>query len=195
MKQITLNAKDYNDIMKAMKPAVGKDQYRPGLTGVYLEVEGDIARFTACNGCIMTHVVLPHGGDKAEEPWSVIMPVMPIKALPKALVTITVDGDQVTVKNEFTGESISQKAIGGEYVKYRNVIPTPVREHCIYLDARLLRSALEGANLCDQSLVRLSFDLDSKISAVTLKGHNENLFYTGIVLPVKPGHEYFEHKI
>jgi len=195
MKQITLNAKDYNDIMKAMKPVVSKDPCRPCLSGVFLEVEGDTARFTALNGYVMTHVVLPHGGDEAEEPWSVIMPVMPIKALPKALVTITVDGDQVTVKNEFTGESISQKAIGGEYVKYRNVIPTPVREHCIYLDARLLRSALEGANLCDQSLVRLSFDLDSKISAVTLKGHNENLFYTGIVLPVKPGHEYFEHKI
>lgn len=56
MKQITLNAKDYNDIMKAVKPVVGKDPCRPQLSGVYLEVEGNTARFTTCNGCVMTRV-------------------------------------------------------------------------------------------------------------------------------------------
>jgi DNA polymerase III sliding clamp (beta) subunit (PCNA family) len=196
MKQITLHAKEYNDIMKAMKPVVSKDQYRPCLTGVYLEVEGGTARFTALNGYAMTHVVLPLVGE-AEEPWNVIMPVTPIKAQLKALIMITVDGDQVTVKNVYTGEAVTQPVINDEYPLYRRVIPEPVKEHSIFMDARVLRGALEAASLCDQSLIRLSFNPESQIGPILLKGCGSDgtLYYTGIALPVKPGDGHFEHRI
>ncbi len=198
MKQITLYAKEYNEIMKAMKSVVSKDQYRLYLAGVYLEVEETTARFTGLNGFVMTHVVLPHNGDKVAEPWSVIMPVMPVKALPKAMITITVDDDLVTVKNVYTGEAVTQPLIKDDYMKYRQLISEPVKEHCIYMDARNLRNALEAAGLCDQSLIRLSFNTESQIGPILLKGCGSDgtLYYTGIIMPVKPKDgEYTAHAI
>lgn len=188
MKQIVLKGKQYKDIMKGMKAAVSKEDCRPCLKGVYLEVEETTARFTALDGYQLAHVVISHIGESAAEPWSVIMPAIDIKAKSDDWINITVETDQVSIKNQASDETVSQRIIAGEYVKYRSFITGFSEVAAICVDVRKLKRALEGANLCDAHTVRLTYDHNNRCAPLILKGFNssDRVHFTSMVLPIKP---------
>ena len=183
--KISMNGELWNRLMRAAKAVTDKTGDRPVLSGVYVEVEGDVAMFTCLDGYMLSHwEVMVNNIDK--DNWNAIIPVFSLSKPKSAdIIQLSIEGDKATVTNVCNGMSMELPLIQGEYLEYKKVIPGPrdtETEVEVFFNTGLLKSVLEATEGVQMISVSLT---GNKVQPMILKGKNEIGRFTGLVLPVR----------
>ena len=191
MRKIYLEGRVWNGLMKAVMATAAKDDRRPVLQGILVEVDGERARFTTLDGCCMAswEVALKANEGERGEKWSAIIPQMELKAAKTEPVSIEVENGFVTVRNIYRKTSATAQLLEGEFLEYRKVLPGERDECTIAFNPKLMRAVLEGLDDLapadeKEHYVKMRVPRDG-ISPIVLGYECDEAKLTGLVLPVK----------
>ena len=151
---VTIPAQPFKEVLGRIVDVASKDNVRPILTGVKVELEPEKLNLAAADGYrLATDSMGVSEGEGPENPLDVIIPAKTLQEVEKIIgeyvetVNFTIAGDRSRALFKI-GDSVEvvTQLLQGEYPDYRRLIPT---EHVssLKVDAGALRRAVEAASV------------------------------------------------
>jgi DNA polymerase III subunit beta len=176
--ELKIDAAVLNEMIEKTIIAVSPDDYRPHLSGVYLEGDSGTVRMVATDGHRIA--LIERDIPSFTMPRGAIIPRKGLVLLKKVLdeldndaeVALVLDGQHAGLSQGST--EISMRLIDGEFPEYRKVIPKEPRHQVRVMRDALLNSIKRAAILLDgrHNSVKLKFsDGSLEVSAFSLDRH------------------------
>jgi len=165
-----------DDIVKTVNRvafAAATDDIKPVLTGVKIEVEGDIASFVATDGLRLSRQIIKLE-EGVEKEIDFLVPVKALQELAHIINDFEVGkGDDfvqvfyIEERNQvlfrFNDIDIISRLIDGKFPEYKQIIPTGFKTKCLFSKEEFL-SSLKVTNIIARTVLgnKLILDIDAK---------------------------------
>ena len=200
MKELKLDSFIVDDLFKGLQPCLAKDDSRPILKWIKVEVEKTKITAIALDGYMMfTHTIDIKDNDE-EEPYSFfIKPFNIPKTKSGSEITINCENEKfanITVRPYTSKDTITYtiEQPVSEFIKWKQIMVEPDEELSISFDARKLREVLKGFvnNYANNNMVSLKFRKKEngsgidKVSIMTLEQKTKvGITKRSILLPIR----------
>lgn len=184
MQTIKLTAEAYNSIVKSCKAFVDGKGFREDCAKIHLKCNGDVVVATALDG--HKALKLTAGVFADSDRCSISMPVLkPVKAKESPIVTITADGNKVSVETMTGAQTVTTSGT--------NITLSEVADKCfsatapqysMYVNPKLLADALSSFPF---DCVRLDFF--GEVKGIEAWGMDDTQMLHALVMPVRCARE------
>ena len=175
---ITMSGKEYNALMKYLKPGLSKDPTKPTLSLIHVFNDGDQIIFETCNGYMIKRQVFTVTDDDLLN-FDITVEVPPLKMLSKDVVTINFLINAFVINVDDTPYFI--KSTGVEYVNTDDHFYKPDQDVVEYgFTVEYLKAVLDGYT----GQIKLTFRTDKNIYPVYIE-HLDDPGKASLLVPVR----------
>lgn len=200
MKELKLDSFKIEDLFKGLKPCLAKDDSRPILKWIKVEVEKTKITAISVDGYMLFTHTIDIEDNNEEEPYSFfIKPFNIPKTKSGSEITINCENEKfinITVRPYTSKDTITysiEQPIS-EFINWKQVMVEPDEDLSIYFDARRLREVLKGFvnNYANNNMVCLKFRKNKngsgidKVSSMTIEQKTKvGITKRSILLPIR----------
>lgn len=194
MKKITIDYQNFKNLIKAVKPAISKDDPRPVLKFIKFEVDKSQIRAISCDGYMLQVATLEHGQIVDESFEFLLEPIkqfLDSTTLPYSTIEIECEENlktKLTIQSYFTQTIVLTTPSGKDYLNWENVFPEVSEDLKITFSASRLIQLLKTC-LNNQGYVTFKFCKSDKgidnVKATLISHIDENIKKEYVLLPVR----------
>lgn len=154
---------------------VARDEIRPGLNGLHIEVQGASLRLVATDGYRLAYSECAFDGE-AKPVARTLIPSKAAKTLMKlldatdTLIGVSFGDNSMRVSQE--GQTTWFRLLDGEFPEYQSILPKSYR-HTLTIDRSELLLALRRISICAKSIIPVPtrFKMERDALVLSAKGH------------------------
>jgi DNA polymerase-3 subunit beta len=160
--QFQVSQNDVQDIANRTIFAASKDEFRPAMTGVYLQFSGEGIEAVTTDGFRLVRLNVPTTeGINTDSPFQVIIPARAMELLKKITADVNISFTDTHAVFTYGNTEIITRLIDEKYPTYQNVIPNENDKELRFRTADALSAVKRVSLFANNDSRQIHFDMNS----------------------------------